>query len=206
MDDPRHRNRVLRSGNSAEFVADYAKSLGEAVASLDSGKIDAATELLVTASRNGRAIYAIGNGGSGAVADHLCCDLTKGTYVGGEPALRAISLAANGALFSAVANDFGFESAFSRLVEMFGDEGDVLIAVSSSGNSENILRAIGAAKARGMKTIGLCGFSGGRLKDEADVVFHVPVENYGIVEDAHMSIMHIVAQIIGLRRDGKLSW
>lgn len=206
MDDPRHRNKVLRSGNSAEFVAHYAQALGEAVASVDDGTIDAATELLVTASRNGRRIYSIGNGGSRAIADHLCCDLTKGTYVGGEPALRAISLAANGALFSAVANDFGFENALSRLVEMFGEEGDVLIAVSSSGNSENILRAVGAAKTKGMKTIGLCGFSGGRLKDEVDVAFHVRVENYGIVEDAHMSIMHIVAQIIGMRRDGTLGW
>jgi D-sedoheptulose 7-phosphate isomerase len=155
------------------------------------------------AAKAGRRIYVVGNGGSAAIADHLCCDWTKGTNASGHPVIKTTSLSSNVALYSAVANDYGFEQVFSTQVEFFGEPGDVLVAISSSGNSPNIISAVQMAKVREMAAIGLSGFGGGRLAQEASVSLHVPFENYGIVEDAHQAIMHILAQFIVVGRDLK---
>ena len=143
----------------------------------------------------------IGNGGSAAIADHLCCDLVKGTHVDGHPTIEVGSLTSNVALYSAIANDFGFENVFSTQIKFLGKEGDVLIAISSSGNSANIIQAVESAHALGMTSIGLSGFKGGPLKENAHIPLHVDAQNYGIVEDAHQSMMHILAQFIAGRRD-----
>ncbi len=104
-------------------------------------------------------------------------------------------------LYSAIANDFGFETVFSRQIELVGKLGDVLIAISSSGNSPNIIAGVAAAKAAGITTIGLSGFSGGKLKESADIALHVDVANYGLAEDAHQAIIHVLAQFMAYRRD-----
>ena len=200
--DPRRRNRLFDTGSAAAYLRDYADGLRDALHGVDGAALERARALIAGAADAGRRVFAIGNGGSSAIADHLCCDLTKGTHTHHHPTVDTTSLSATTALYSAIANDFGFETVFARQVEMIGREGDVLIAISSSGNSPNILNAVTAAQARGMTVIGLSGFSGGGLRTAADVALHVDVANYGVVEDAHQALMHIIAQLIAAARDG----
>lgn len=199
--DPRHRNVLFDNASVGAYLRDYADQLRNAMLTIDVDALEQARVLIERAAATGHRIYAIGNGGSAAIADHLCCDLTKGTCAEGHPVLDTCSMNANMALYSAIANDFGFEKVFSRQVDMLGKPDDVLLAISSSGNSANILGAVEAAHRRGMHTIGLSGFSGGALKDAAHVALYVKADNYGIVEDVHQSLMHILAQYIASHRD-----
>lgn len=199
--DPRFLNDLFDVSSIGSYLNEYASRLKSVLTTVDAGRLDAARLLVERAAADGKRIYSIGNGGSAAIADHLCCDWTKGTRSQGHPTIDTTSLSANGALYSALANDFGFEQAFSMQIEFSGKAGDVLVAISSSGNSRNIINAVRAAQAAGMSTIGLSGFSGGVLIDVCDVPLHVPANNYGVVEDAHQILMHVLAQYIALRRD-----
>ncbi len=199
--DPRHRNELCDRTSVGTYLLDYAARLKDALATIDGSALERALELIETATARGNKIYAIGNGGSAAIADHLCCDWVKGTHVHGHPTVSAQSLSANVALYSAIANDFGFEGVFSRQLEFLGREGDVLLAISSSGNSSNIIAALNAAHNIGMSSIGLSGFGGGKLKALANINLHISANNYGLVEDAHQAVCHVIAQYIALGRD-----
>lgn len=204
--DPRHLNERCDTSDIDSFLREYAERLRAALLGVDTGEFEHARRLIEEASSAGRRIYSIGNGGSAAIADHLCCDWVKGTYKAGHPVIDSTSLTANVALYSAIANDFGFEDVFSTQIDFLGRPGDVLVAISSSGNSRNIVNAIALAKQRGMRTIGMSGFSGGAMANDAavrpDAMLYVEVNNYGIVEDAHQALMHILAQYIAAGRDG----
>lgn len=199
--DPRHRNEKLDLSSLGAFVSDYADRLKAALLTVDVAALEAMSAAIVGAAEAGKRIFAIGNGGSAAIADHLGCDWTKGTHVHTHPTIDVTSMTANGALYSAIANDYGFEQVFAAQVELLGKEGDVLVAISSSGDSANVLNAVQAANARGMFTIGLSGFAGGKLKNSVDVSIWVDANNYGLVEDAHQAIMHILAQFIVSARE-----
>jgi D-sedoheptulose 7-phosphate isomerase len=183
------------------YVREYTRQVHEALEQVPEAALDAAHALITTAVREGRHVFVAGNGGSAAIADHLCCDWTKGTHSEGEPPLRTHSLASNVAMLTALANDFGYESVFARQLEMLAGAGDVLLLISSSGNSPNIIAAVNAAKAMGIGTIGLTGFSGGALARHADVSLHVPFANYGLVEDCHQILMHTFAQLFVKQRE-----
>lgn len=200
-EDPRHRNETFNATTLGSYLEDYARAFASALTAVDRDAVEKARGLIEGAAGAGKRIFAIGNGGSAAIADHLCCDLTKGTHVSGQPIVDTTSLNANVALYSAIANDFGFEKVFSTQVNFLGRPGDVLLAISSSGNSPNILAAVAAARAIGMSTVGLSGFGGGGLRTAVDVAIHVDANNYGIVEDVHQAIMHILAQYIVLKRE-----
>ena len=200
-DDLRSRNRTFDSRSIASFMDGYVSLLSRAFEAVDREQLDAAQAALVDAAENGKAIFAIGNGGSAAISDHLVCDLSKGTHHDQHPTLRAQSMTSNAALYSAMANDLGFENVFAGQIGLYGRPGDILIAISSSGESANIVRAVAAAQGLGMTVIGLSGFSGGQLRRTADISLHVPVDNYGIVEDAHQAIMHVIAQYTAALRD-----
>lgn len=199
--DPRNKNTWFDSSSIASYLDGYRHALCEALGKVDTKALELTCKKIEEVTAQGGHIYAIGNGGSSAIADHLCCDWTKGTHTHNSPTILSHSLSANGALFTAVANDFGFENSFSRQVEFFGKKGDLLIAISSSGNSENILRAVRTAKERGLATVGLSGFEGGSLHKEADISLFVGVKNYGLVEDAHQALMHVIAQYIVTQRE-----
>jgi D-sedoheptulose 7-phosphate isomerase len=201
LQDPRHRNVRFDSSNIQSYIEGYATKLRDAVLSIDASAVNRACIAIEDAAIDGRRIYAIGNGGSAAIADHLSCDCTKGTYHLKHPTIDTLSMTSNVALYSAIANDFGFEKVFSTQIGFLGKQGDVLIAISSSGNSANISKAVEAAEALGMTTIGLSGFTGGVLRATSQISLHVDAHNYGIVEDAHQSIMHILAQFIAGKRD-----
>lgn len=144
-------------------------------------------------------IYIIGNGGSAAIASHFATDLFRAFEITNLNN-RVVSLTDNTPLITASGNDFGFETIFERQLSQLCREKDVLVAISSSGNSENIIRAIHAAKNKGVVSIGLSGFDGGRLLDSADISVHVPTKRgeYQIVEDIHSSICHFVSSSIAL--------
>lgn len=199
--DPRHRNEKFDTSSAGRYLAAYTQKLSSAMNAVDDCAVEQAIASISLAAASGNRVYSIGNGGSAAIADHLCCDMTKGTHAHGHPTVDAVSLTANVALYSAIANDFGFASVFSRQLRMLGRRGDVLIAISSSGESENILEAVDEAQRLGMTTIGLSGFAGGKLKDRSDISIHVNVNNYGIVEDAHQLVMHVMAQYLVHKRE-----
>lgn len=147
-------------------------------------------------------IYIMGNGGSAAIADHWVCDYMKGINEDTKtfPPVKAISLASNGPLVTALANDLGYETIFTAQLEYYRcEEGDVVIGVSSSGNSKNIVNGLRRAKGLGATTIALTGFSGGEAAKMADICVHVPCNNYGVVEDCHMMILHAISQRIRYR-------
>ena len=199
--DPRYRNERFDTTSPGRYLADYSERLKSALDRIDEQALEKVILRISEAAAAGNRVYSIGNGGSAAVADHLCCDWTKGTHVPGQPVVDALSLTANVAMYSAIANDFGFTNVFSTQLRMLGRQGDLLVAISSSGNSANILEAVDEARKVGMSTIGLTGFTGGQLKERVDFAIHVDVNNYGIVEDAHQLMMHVIAQYLGYARE-----
>jgi D-sedoheptulose 7-phosphate isomerase len=201
--DPRYRNELAQSTNLADYAAEYARRLQSAFSAVEPEALQKAFDALAHAARTGAHIYVAGNGGSAAIADHLCCDWMKGTAVPTMPAVKVHSLVCNTALLTALTNDFGYEDALARQIGMLGEEGDLLVLISSSGNSSNIERAAVAASKKKMKIIGLCGFSGGKLKKLSDICLYTPANNYGIVEDAHQMLMHVLAQALAQLRDSQ---
>ena len=199
--DPRQLNVTLDASSVDAYKREYAEALQTALNEVPSTDVEALCAEILQCTEKGRQIFVAGNGGSAAIAEHLCCDWTKGTACEGHPIISSRSLTANNALYSAIANDYGFESVFDTQIDFFAKQGDVLIAISSSGNSPNIVNAAKRAKEIGMFVAGFTGFKGGALREIADASIHVPISNYGIVEDTHQSVMHVIAQYIATKRD-----
>lgn len=203
MNDPRFKNQIFETSSPSQYLISYSRELGRALGQVDSRQLDAAYEIIKDALKRGARIYVAGNGGSSAIADHLCCDWMKGTAVPNAPSLKVHSLTSNSALFTALANDFSYEESLSRQIDMLCEPGDIVVLISSSGNSPNIVKALEAARTKRVKTIGLSGFNGGKLAAAADISLHVPVDNYGLAEDAHQAVMHVLAQFLAKERDSR---
>ena len=182
------------------FVDDYIKDLQKIIGSLPKGKIEEIVKLIRNAYKNSKNIFIIGNGGSSSTASHFACDLAKNTIKNfndkNERRLRVISLTDNQALISAIANDISYDDIFSEQLSNLVNKGDLVIGISASGRSKNVLKAVELASKKGAITIGLIGFDGGKLKDIADHSIIVPVKHYGKAEDAHHIIMHIISYYI----------
>jgi D-sedoheptulose 7-phosphate isomerase len=196
LEDPRHLNRQFALHSIETHVRGYADTLCAALLSIDWGKLERAIGEIEDLRRHGARLWVAGNGGSAAIADHLLCDWVKGTFVDDHGPIHVHSLVSSTALLTACANDFGYEASFSRQVEMQAQPGDVVICISSSGNSPNIVAALRAAQAKGLRTIALTGFGGGEAARIADISLHVAAHNYGVVEDCHQILMHNIAQYI----------
>ena len=182
--------------DAGEFGAAYAAEFARAFGSVDPARIAAAADVLNDAYDRDAAVFACGNGGSASIANHLQCDHVKCVRNGTDLATRVFSLSTNVELLSAIANDLSYEMVFKYQLQSFARAGDVLLAVSSSGRSPNIVRAIEWANERGIRTIALTGFSGGEARKLATVSVHVKSDNYGIIEDAHQACMHLLAQYV----------
>ncbi len=180
--------------DAGAYADDYFALLASAAATVDRRALAAAAELLAERAKAGALIFSCGNGGSAAIANHLTCDHMKG--IRSDTALRpkVHSFSATVELITAITNDIGAEEMFSFQLSSMASKGDVLVAISSSGGSPNILRVLAEAKERGVSTIAMTGFSGGGAAALADISLHVAADNYGIVEDVHQSLMHILAQ------------
>ena len=182
--------------SAGAFLADYASAVAKALNSVRPGEIDRAVTALKRAIQADRLIFACGNGGSAAIANHLTCDCSKGIATNTTLRPRVVSLSATVELITAIANDMAYPEIFAYQLKNAARPGDVLITISSSGDSENIVRALDWAGENDMTTIALSGFSGGRSAQMADISLHVAAENYGVVEDVHQSLMHILAQYV----------
>ncbi len=183
------------------FVDDYYRRFAETLLQFDKAPLERVLAVLDGLAASGGTLWVAGNGGSAAISDHTTCDTTKGTHVDGHAPLRSVSLASNGPMLTALANDFAYEDVFARQLEYYMKDGDAVLLVSSSGNSPNVVRACEYATSRGVPTIAFVGFRGGRLREIADIVLWVPVDNYGIAEDAHQSLIHVLTQYVRQRRD-----
>lgn len=151
-------------------------------------------EVIYQAYETGKQVFIVGNGGSASTASHFACDLGKGSVVNGKPRLKVLSLNDNMALLTAYANDVSYEDVFAEQLKNLLDEGDVLIGITGSGNSPNILKALETANEMGAVTVGLLGFGGGKARKLCRVHVTVDEDIYGPVEDIHMFLAHAVSE------------
>ena len=180
----------------AEYAAAYFEQSRTAQESVDDEKLDVAFKILDAAYGRGAQLYVCGNGGSASISNHLVCDHSKSGQTDTDIKPRVISLATNIEMITAIANDISYDDIFVYQLRTLAKEGDVLMTISSSGDSENVVRAAEWAKDQGLDVISLTGFDGGRAGKLATVNLHVAGDNYGVIEDTHQALMHILAQFI----------
>lgn len=187
-------DRLYRdSKTSQDYISGYFDHLSRLLKTVDVNAISASIDLILQARKTGNQIFFIGNGGSAATSSHFANDIAVGTRTK-DRHFKAISLTDNNALMTALANDDGYNEVFVRQLEILMNPGDVVFAISASGNSPNIIKAIEYVQSKGNKVVGLSGFDGGKLKAMADVKVHIQTEKaeYGPVEDFHMIIDHVI--------------
>ncbi len=181
-----------------DFLFSYTDRLSASLKSIDTQSLLDVFNILSGGIEKNVCIYTCGNGGSSSIAEHLVCDFVKGAATDSKIQPKVFPLLSTPTL-TAVANDIDYEDVFSYQIEKYGNEDDILLSISSSGNSKNIIKAIEVAKSMKIKTISFVGFDGGVAKDISDVAVHIESDNYGVCEDAHHALMHILAQFLRLR-------
>jgi phosphoheptose isomerase len=186
--------------DASAYLNAYAQEIRAAFATVDPRQVCRAAEALEGAAQLRATIFVCGNGGSAAIAGHFACDHMKGVSTGTDLSPRVVSLSSNIELLTAIANDISYASVFAFQLDKMASPGDILITVSSSGSSPNILAAADWAKAHDVTVIAMTGFGGGESRKRADISLHVETENYGVVEDVHQSLMHILAQYLRQKR------
>jgi len=159
------------------------------------GPIARAADILITALRQGRTIYVCGNGGSASQAQHIAGELI-GRFLVDRPALPCVALTTDTSVLTAVGNDYDFERIFERQVQGVVKEGDVLWALSTSGNSVNVLKAAVAARTCGAKVIGMAGRTGGKLKELCDVTLCVPADSSPHIQEGHLALLHVLCVLV----------
>jgi D-sedoheptulose 7-phosphate isomerase len=184
------------------YVQAYYERFAKVLLDFDKSPLSQVLSVVDTVLSRSGTLWVCGNGGSAAIADHTVCDTTKGTHVDGKPPIRSVSLASNGPMLTALANDLAYERVFSEQLKFYLADSDAVLLVSSSGNSPNVVEACRYANDRGVPTIAFVGFKGGKLAELAKHVVWIPVENYGIVEDAHQSLIHVLTQYLRARNEG----
>jgi D-sedoheptulose 7-phosphate isomerase len=176
-----------------KHITNYLESLTSLLGQLSHAQIQDVIDLLACTRASGKKVIVMGNGGSAATASHLACDLGKETLAPGQPRFCVVALTDNMPLFSALANDYGYDRVFSEQLRGLVQEGDVVIGISGSGNSPNVPNGIRAAREAQAITVGLVGFDGGALKDLADLSIHVPSDCMEQVEDVHLILQHLIS-------------
>lgn len=198
---------LTEATGAADFARRYVEYLARLLAELDFAALEGAASLLEAARRDGRTVFLAGNGGSAATASHFANDMMLGTKAARGRVLRAVSLADNVPVVTALANDRQYADVFLGQLEALFQPGDVLIVISASGNSPNVVRAVEYANTHGGTTVGLLGFDGGRLKAlcHCAVVVATPSGEYGPVEDVHLAIDHLLTSWLKTRfaREGR---
>jgi len=193
-----------------EFIKNYFKELKKTIDEISIEDIKKVTDVLYDAYKKDKQIFIIGNGGSASTASHFACDLSKGTlqrvYDEKEKRFRVISLTDNVATITALGNDLSYDDVFSQQLKNLINQEDILIAITGSGNSQNILNAVDTASKSGAVTIGFLGFDGGKLKDKLDYYIHVPSSHYGRIEDSHLILEHLICSYLTeMKKNEKIS-
>jgi len=187
-----------------------SKSIEESVAAKQAilndqaflSRIETAAEIITTSLRNGGKIHFCGNGGSAADAQHLAAELS-GRFYFDRPPLNAEALHCNTSYLTAVGNDYGYDLIFSRLLRGTAKAGDVIVGISTSGNSKNILKAFEVAKEMGVKIVAMTGETGGKMKDFADILLNVPSTDTPRIQESHIMIGHIICELVETEMFGK---
>lgn len=175
-------------------VRHYFSEVGELLEKVPFAVVDQVVETLAQANVAGQTVYICGNGGSAATATHFGCDLAKRPIVAGQPRYRVVSLTDNTALMTALSNDIGYEDVFAEQLLPLVRKGDILIGISGSGNSRNVLKAVDVAKKAGAITVGFSGYDGGKLAPIVDISVHIPSFNMAMVEDVHLMLEHAICE------------
>ena len=178
---------------SNDFLQVYLENLHSAISELPISDIENVVDVIYQAYQQGNHIFIMGNGGSAATSSHFACDLGKGTVSPGKGRFRVMSLNDNIPLMTAYANDFGYEHIFAEQLENLVQPEDVVIMITASGNSPNILLAAECARKHGAITVGLIGFGGGKLKSLSDHHITISSKDYGNVEDIHLILEHAIS-------------
>jgi D-sedoheptulose 7-phosphate isomerase len=179
-----------------EQIQNYIGDLQQTLALLPAEAIERAITMLHEVRLARRKVFIMGNGGSASTATHFVCDLAKNTRAAGQPDFRVIGLADNMAILSAYSNDEGYENVFSRQLASLVEPEDVVIAISTSGNSPNVLEAVRVASEAGARTIGFTGFDGGHLAGLVELDVHVPSSRIEQVEDIHLVLEHLMCLVL----------
>ena len=175
-------------------VRHYFSSVGSLLQQVPFEAVDQVVATLANANQSGQTVYICGNGGSAATATHFGCDLAKRPIVAGQPRYRVVSLTDNTALMTALSNDIGYDDVFAEQLLPLVRKGDVLIGISGSGNSRNVLKAVDVAKQAGAITVGFSGYDGGKLAPMVDISVHIPSFNMAMVEDVHLMLEHAICE------------
>ena len=184
----------------------YIEYLEKAIASVEHTQVESFIELLYRAYKNKKMVFVIGNGGSAANASHLAQDLAKGTRstLEQETRIKALSLTDNLPFVTALGNDDGYDTIFEQQLRTFASSGDILVCISGSGNSPNIIKAVEWANKNGLETVGITGFNGGKLKTLNKHSVHVPLNDMCTAESVHSIIFHyVIIKLQELMKDGK---
>lgn len=182
--------------SAASYADAYAQEIAQAWKTLDFAAFDRAAAILSEAYTRRAGVFSCGNGGSASIANHLVCDHVKGVRTKTDLLPRVVSLSNNVELLTAIANDLAYEDVFAYQLQSQAQPGDVLVAISSSGRSANIVKALAWARDNGLRTIAITGFDGGAARRVAEVAIHADCNNYGVIEDLHQAVMHALAQYI----------
>jgi D-sedoheptulose 7-phosphate isomerase len=189
-------NPKARSDESDYVAISYLDELTSVLSKFPSNEVQQLGNVIL-ASRKKSTIFIVGNGGSASTASHMATDLGVGSLSRNNP-IKAISLNDNSSVMTAVSNDLSYEQVFALQIKLLANPGDILICFSASGNSLNIVEAINVAKSLGVYTVAITGFNGGLAKQNADFSIHIQTKegSYGVVEDVHLTISHILTEII----------
>lgn len=182
-----------------EEIEMYRQELISSLSRIDSSSILRIVEVIANQRKLGKSIFVCGNGGSAAISQHFAIDLGLGTSRNAkDKGCRIIDLTSNAAVVLATANDEGFDKIFAKQIELLGRSGDILIVISSSGNSKNILQALEIANTLDITTVSITGFNGGKAKEISDFAIHVESQtgDYGTVEDAHSFVLHTLTRLL----------
>ena len=182
--------------DAGAYVDAYFDQYAKAARSVERGALGLATEILRKAYEGGATLFVCGNGGSASISNHLACDHGKLLATDTDLLPHVQSLTANVEVITAIANDISYDEVFVHQLKLQAGKGDVVMTVSSSGDSENVVRAASWARDNGLEVISLTGFEGGRTAKLASVNLHVTADNYGIIEDVHQSLMHLMGQYL----------
>lgn len=182
--------------STTHHIQTYFTQLQAVIANLPADLVDRTIALLLESARHGKKVFIFGNGGSASTASHFACDLAKNTQVPGAPQFRVIGLTDNMALMTAWANDTSYDNVFAAQLGPLVEVGDVVIGISCSGNSGNVLKAMEVARQRGANTIGFTGDDGGKLKQIVDVCLQVPSPRIEQQEDAHLILEHCICAAV----------
>lgn len=189
-----------------QHLDEYVDRLEAAVRALPREGMNQLGETLFRAYRNNKQVFLLGNGGSSSTSSHMAADLAKNTIGANMKRFRIVSLNDNAAIMTALANDLGYENVFSEQLTNLVQAGDVLIVVSASGNSPNVLKAMRYARTRSAEVVGLLGFDGGEAAKLADLALVVPSDHYGVVEDVHLIVNHILVDYFRARLAAARPW